>query len=164
LEELERFWTKVNKTSTCWIWTASKRNKGYGAFYYKRNGKAIHGRAHRYAYELYKGPIPNGLSVLHNCPDGDNPACVNPDHLWLGTIAQNNADIIKKGRHVKGGTYRAGQYPRGSQHPGAKLNWIKVREIRTRKQAGASFSVLAREYGLSIGYVFRLIKGVTWKE
>jgi len=118
----QRFWNKVNKTDTCWLWTASKRNKGYGAFSYTRDGKMIQDRAHRYSWEIHKGSIPEGLFVLHSC---DVPACVNPSHLFLGNNQENVDDMMNKGRHVSGGTYiqkYEGKYERGESHHGAKLD------------------------------------------
>lgn len=87
----ERFWEKVKKTSECWLWTAAVDRKGYGRI---GLGPDLLG-AHRYSWELAYGPIPDGMAVLHHC---DNPLCVRPEHLWLGTIADNNRDMIKKGR------------------------------------------------------------------
>lgn len=91
-----RFWAKVQKTESCWLWTGAIRDKGYGAFGVSR---ATIESAHRVSWILTHGPIPNGLWVLHNCPDGDNPACVNPEHLWLGTAMDNNQDMSRKGKH-----------------------------------------------------------------
>ena len=96
-----RFWNKVDKSGACWLWTASAR-KGYGHF---RVGARSKG-SHRVSWELERGPIPEGLHVLHNCPGGDNRACVNPDHLWLGTNADNMADKVAKGRHTNQNTYK----------------------------------------------------------
>ena len=90
--EEERFWMKVDKTKTCWLWTASKNSLGYGRF--KFQGKT--GGAHRYSYLLVNGPIPDGLCVCHKC---DVRACVNPKHLWLGTISDNAKDMVSKNRH-----------------------------------------------------------------
>jgi HNH endonuclease len=160
----QRFWKKVRKTGTCWIWTASKRNKGYGAFSYTREGKLIQDRAHRFSWEIHHGPIPEGLCVLHNCPGGDNPACVNPDHLYLGTKAMNNADTITKGRynHARKRGNCGGGYPRGEAHPAAILSEADVCSIRSARKAGESFGSISRRLSLSIGHVFRIVTGKAW--
>jgi len=92
----KRVWTKVKKTESCWEWTASKNVHGYGII--KKDGR-MH-LAHRVLFELTGGKIPNGMQVLHHC---DNPACVNPDHLFLGTHGDNMRDMFKKGRGNPGG-------------------------------------------------------------
>ena len=97
-----RFWNKVNKEgqihfilrTKCWIWTAHKYPKGYGQFGF--NGKVT--AAHRVSWILHYGPIPEGLLVCHRC---DNPSCVNPEHLFLGTAKDNAEDMGRKGRQVK---------------------------------------------------------------
>lgn len=158
-----RFWAKVDMSGKCWLWTGAKRSKGYGAFVYASNGHVVQGRAHRYSYELHKGPIPPGFSVLHNCPDGDNPACVNPAHLWLGTTADNNRDTMTKGRHVKGGTYQRNNYKRGVGHHNARLTPDIVREIRAKYANGeTSFSKLASAYKLAIAHVYRIVRRRAW--
>lgn len=162
--ESQRFWEKVNKTDSCWLWTGSKRNKGYGAFVYVRDGQVIHGRAHRYSYEIHKGPIPEGMLVLHNCPSGDNPACVNPDHLWLGNDLDNVHDMMKKGRRVKGGTHKPGKYEYGVGHHNARLTEEIVKTIREKYATGeTSFNKLAQEYGLAIAHVYRIVRRKVWK-
>lgn len=94
-----RFWAKVNKTQTCWLWTASCTGQlNHGQFTLRRDGKQQHIYAHRFSWELANGPIPDGLWVLHHC---DVPHCVNPDHLFLGDHTANMRDASVKGRlHV----------------------------------------------------------------
>ena len=93
-----RFWNKVDKSGACWLWTACKTKQGYGKFWVDARMEG----ANRMSWELHHGPIPDGLCVLHNCPGGDNPSCVNPAHLWLGTHAENSQDMVQKGRHGSG--------------------------------------------------------------
>lgn len=90
----DRFWAKVDRSDAdgCWEWTAHRSPKGYGAFTITGQTPT---RAHRYAYTITYGPIPDGLMVLHAC---DNPPCVRPDHLWLGTASDNMRDAYTKGR------------------------------------------------------------------
>jgi hypothetical protein len=91
----ERFGAFIEPSeSGCWIWTRGLTHNGYGAFLVKRNP---HARAHRWAWMLFRGPIPIGLFVLHKC---DVRRCVNPDHLFLGTARDNTTDAINKGRPI----------------------------------------------------------------
>jgi hypothetical protein len=90
----ERFWAKVDKSGECWVWTGTTKERfglRYGYFY--ANGKNV--RAHRLAAEMKHGPIPEGMVVCHRC---DNPPCVRPDHLWIGTRSENQTDMWLKGR------------------------------------------------------------------
>ena len=89
----QRFWAKVRKTEDCWEWIAGKGGRGYGNFWY--TGKTVN--AHRFSYVLTYGEFDQSLQVCHTC---DNPGCVNPEHLWLGTPKDNMQDKMKKGRHV----------------------------------------------------------------
>lgn len=157
-EELERFWSKVDKSGDCWLWQAAKTEKGYGVF--SLRGRTY--KAHRVAYELLVGPIPAGLCLCHNCPGGDEPACCDPSHMFLGTKRENNADMVAKGRHVPGGTY-GGAYPLGEAHHNAVLTETDVREMRSRSLGGDSFSIIARDFGVGLTTAYKAIKGITWK-
>lgn len=88
---MKRFWDKVDKSGDCWEWAAACNSSGYG--HIKLDGAMI--LAHRLSWILANGPIPDNLCICHTC---DNRTCVNPDHLWLGTRADNNSDMTKKGR------------------------------------------------------------------
>ncbi len=162
---IERFWEKVRKTSTCWIWTASKRAKGYGAYVWANDaGNIVQGRAHRFSYVLFYGPIPEGVCVLHTC---DNPACVNPEHLWLGSNADNNKDMCLKGRHVSGGTRLRergllGDYERGENHHGAILTEKIVRSARKDKRT-MSYSQLAAKYKVTPGALHAAVTRRSWR-
>ncbi len=146
----DRFWTKVAKRgpNECWEWCASLSNKGYGKI--GRNGGGGHVPAHRVSWELSNGPIPNVQCVLHRC---DNPPCVNPAHLFLGTKADNTADMISKGRNVP---------PRGEMSGRAKLTNDAVIDIRSRHANGERQVDLAHEYNLNDGTISRIISGKRW--
>jgi len=153
----ERF---VNKTKSCWMWTGAIRN-GYGAFS-TRNPKKVH-KANRFAWQLYRGEIPEGLCVLHIC---DVRICVNPDHLWLGTHQDNMDDRQRKGRTARGDRSGARTHPerhaRGEQSGQAKLTAEQVREIRklhTEKIRNAS---IARRYGVTKQQVGNIVYGKQW--
>lgn len=141
-----RFWKKVEKTETCWIWTARK-NGGYGHF--GLDHKLV--RAHRFAWTLEHGDIPEGLSVLHSC---DNPSCVRPSHLFLGTQQDNVDDCIKKGRK---------RVPRGESHHLAKLTAKQVHEIRERVSGGALQQDIAKVYGVTEMCISRIVRRKSWK-
>lgn len=131
----KRFLSKVNITDSCWEWTACKDRDGYGSFQYKMEKR----RAPRVSYILFKGPIPDGLQILHSC---DNPGCVNPAHLSADTSLENTRDMIRKGRK-----------PSGMNHWKCKLTDAQVLEIRkdTRTQ-----KIIAEEYGIGTSQVNRI--------
>jgi len=134
---------------------------GYGRFWL--NGKIR--EAHRVSWELFHGEIPTGLCVLHRC---DNPPCVNPAHLFLGTRVDNNRDMFIKGRHARGaanGHYTKPEATRRrAQHPRAKVSEADVAAIRAARAEGRRVKDIAAGYKLDRSQVSRISRGVSWKE
>jgi hypothetical protein len=146
------FWDRVIKTDTgCWEWQGHRNPLGYGRYYPAMGVKL---QSHRHAYELTRGPIPEGMGVLHRC---DNPPCCNPDHLFLGTPADNAADKIRKGR-ARTGTLR------GTANPGAKFNADQVRSIRERVSAGETRTAIAKEFGVDISTISLITRHKHYKD
>ncbi len=161
---LERFNRNVSKTVGCWLWVGRKNRKGYGLL---RDANGRPARAHRVAWQLANGPIPDGLLVCHRC---DNPSCVRVEHLFLGTNAENLADMTRKGRrckgerhHMKGERHFAGGEFRGEQAKTAKLTAELVREIRAAHRPGrVGCDQLARRFGVHKSTVARIINRELW--
>lgn len=144
----ERFWAKVQKTETCWVWTAARNSDGYGAFGYKGKVKG----AHIVSYDMNIGSIPDGLCVLHKC---DNPPCVRPDHLFLGTKKDNMDDCVQKDRRINHTGEKNGQ---------SRLTDAQVVEMRARyRSGGATQKALAQEYGVSLFTIYEIVRGLRFK-
>lgn len=139
-----RFWAKVLKTESCWLWTGSCRREGHGRF----GGTPTH----RYSWELANGSIPDGLLVLHNCPGGDNPACVNPSHLYLGSAQDNIND-----REARGKTTR------GEGNPHSRFTVENIMEIRARRQAGESLGSIGRSLNASRHTIWGIVNNRSWR-
>lgn len=139
------FWRKVLKGPGCWEWTASKKPFGYGQL--NVLGKMVN--AHKFAWELVRGKVPEGLVVRHKC---DNPSCCNPDHMEIGTQFDNTRDSLARGR-IKS----------GDKHYNRKLTGEQVRQIREDFRAGLRFHVLAARYGVSDSTISDAVKRKTWK-
>lgn len=167
IDHVAAFWSKVDTSGDCWLWQGRRDADGYGRFGIWGRGDL---RTNRYVWEITHGPIPDDLWVLHKC---DNPACVRPDHLFLGTVLDNNADMLAKGRQVG---QRLVQDPdpewrgdpthdnrRGEKHGEAKLTEDAVREIRRRRAEGEILRVLAAEFGVSDGLVRAVVYRRAWR-
>jgi len=151
-EVQERFWAKVAKSDGCWEWTGSRARRGYGKV---RIGGVLHS-SHRLSYEWSVGPIPDGMHVLHHC---DNPPCVRPDHLWIGTRTDNQGDMVAKGRQFS--PFR-GQTQIGELNRAAKITEDDVRAIRKLVADGVKQSVVAKLYGLSRPHIHYIVRRKSW--
>lgn len=142
---LTRLFAKVNKTASCWIWTGTTNNKGYGQLLIEKRPKHIVKLAHRISWEAVNGEIPDGLYVLHSC---DNPLCVNPEHLSLGTQKKNMEDCSSRGRAV------------GRR----KIDEATVLAIRSESTgARGESSKIAKKYGMSREMIGNIIARRSWK-
>ncbi len=140
-----RFWPKVKKTDGCWPWTASLDRWGYGQIMIHTPTGYTMAKAHRVAFEFSVGPIPDGLSVLHTC---DNPACVNPAHLYCGTQKQNAADMVSRGRSTL-----------AERNAQCKLTREQVIAIREARRQGTPGQQLAEEYGVMRTTIYDIASG-----
>jgi Mor family transcriptional regulator len=137
-----KFWSHVDQASEgCWEWHAARTRKGYGQGWIGKRGLA-----HRLAWELTSGPIPDGLCVLHRC---DNPPCVRPEHLFLGTQHENIADAVQKGRMA-------------SEKRRAKLTADAVRCLRAEYRGESPYG-LARRYGVAPPTIYAILRGWHWR-
>jgi hypothetical protein len=173
-----RFWAKVNKDgptmphmeSPCWLWTAATGSTGYGQFFI--DGKAKNTRkAHRVVWTLFNGPIPHdgsahGICVCHHC---DNPACVNPEHLFLGTNADNVRDKTVKGRNnsprgdKNGSRLHPEKLKRGEANGRAKLTATQVIEIRALYASGISQNSLSAQFEVARTLIQQIVQSKIWK-
>lgn len=174
---VDRFWAKVEKRATdqCWPWKGYLDRYGYGPF-----KSPIRETAHRFSYRLHKGEIPESLIVRHSC---DNPRCVNPAHLLIGTFADNSRDMVERNRSAKGDRHAARLYPErvirgdrhpmhlnpllavhGSKHPSAKLTERDIPFIRHWLKLGHCLEHIAQVFGVYDTTILKIRKGKTWKQ
>jgi predicted XRE-type DNA-binding protein len=156
----ERFWRKVKKEKDdeCWEWIGGKNSSKYGILLLTNKRTSI--LAHRFSYELHKGKIPkgkgyHGMCVCHSC---DNPSCVNPNHLWLGTNIENMRDKETKGR----GRGFCHQDHHGENHPQVKLTWKIVEEIREMHKNGFLQKEIAKKFNISNSGISKIISNKRW--
>lgn len=151
---MENFWSKVNKTETCWLWTGGTNGRevrgiSYGLFKLPKTRKNI--TAHRMSYTLAHGPITSDQWVLHKC---DNPLCVNPDHLFLGDASANVADMISKGRQVNP--------DRSGEKNGRSV--MSEDDVKLLKSLHGKLSIaeLIEKFGIKKSQIYRIINGQRW--
>lgn len=138
-DEKNKFMSRVEISDTCWIWMASKNSDGYGNVWAK--GKCL--KAHRLSYQLFKGDIPIGKEICHSC---DNPSCVNPDHLWVGTHKENMNDMVNKKRTLYGEQRKNNKIP------------VSLRpKLAERYKSGETMLALAKEYKCHASAIFTAI-------
>jgi HNH endonuclease len=174
--EIERFWSKVHKADGCWLWTAARNKFGYGVF----TGKGrVQLYSHRFSWKLHRGDIPEGSMVLHHC---DNPPCVNPDHLFIGTAMDNMRDRHDKGRYATGeqswsSTHKDrlarglsnGRHThpestrRGETHGCAKLSLAQVEEIRSLIAGGLTHRATGKIFGVDRSTITAISLGKNWR-
>ena len=133
----------------CWIWNKTVRSGGYGQI---RAGCLGEYYAHRVSYVLFVGTIPDGMQVLHDCPHGDNPACVNPAHLWVGTHNSNMNDKISKGRSLV-----------GEKNPSSKLTEKQVLKALICNRGKGRLRALATKFGVLPSTLTAIRRGKSWK-
>lgn len=160
---IARFWSKVDKSAGpdgCWLWAGSIHDR-YGRF--KISGRLC--LAHRVSVELNGGCIPDGMYVCHHC---DNPACVNPDHLFIGSAKDNKHDCIAKGRMPTGDNHWTRRrpeclaHPKGELHGGAKLTAEDVIAIRSEYAAGRLMRELSAQFGICVPQVHEIVRRKAW--
>lgn len=158
----ERFWKRVVQApDACWTWTGHCNENGYGLLWVRRSrGKYGWLKAHRYSYLLHHQTLPNDLFVCHSC---DNPPCVNPAHLFLGTQTDNMGDAARKGRMPSRlSPERLKNRLRGRANPRNKLSPEAAWEIRTSTGRG-SMAAMVRKHSVSFGLVWQIRNGLAWR-
>lgn len=151
----ERFWKYVTKTEGdgCWEWTGHRTRLGYGRLKIGHRPKARSAEAYRISWEIHHGPIPEGLCVCHRC---DNPPCVRPDHLFLGTHRDNMLDAAAKGFMGRARAERNGN---------ARLTWEIVRDVRRLYATGLySQKQLAERFGMCPASAHNVVTGKYWRD
>lgn len=159
----DRFWAKVDKSvdpGDCWLWRGARSSSGYGVIELSTDGQWWAFGAHRASWILAGNGIPWGLCILHRC---DVRACVNPSHLFIGTLGDNNRDAVAKGRNRSGAALRPERLPRGESHPNARMTEGSVAALRALAGT-ASQRALAARFGISPSTVAQILSGETWRE
>jgi len=154
----ERFWEKVRKSKGCWEWIACRDKNGYGRFGFSTEKSNV--LAHRFAWELLRGPLPPEFILCHKC---DNPACVRIGHLFPGTLLDNAHDAMRKGRLRKNSAIYRERCPKGEAHWNSRLTLQDVRRIRKQyKPYKTTSRALAVRFGISNRTVTAILEGKRW--
>lgn len=149
VENARHFWSRVDRSGECWIWTGAVSKGGYGQFV----SRPHRFYTHRLSWELHHGLIAKGSCILHDCPGGDNTRCCNPAHMKLGTHAENMADMKMKGRSTP-----------GVRNPASKLTEAQVIACHKMHRQGCSNADIARAMSISTGHVCGILQGKRWPE
>lgn len=150
-DPLDYFLARIDTSGDCWLWTGYAVGRpgkpGYGRVYY--GGRLF--LAHRLSYALHNGDLPDGALICHTC---DNPPCVNPAHLYAGTVQTNARDAVERSLYV----------PKlGEANPGARLTTAQVQEIRARWGSGEKQADLGREFDITASHIYRIVHGEAWR-
>ena len=151
---IDRLMRSVSKTETCWLWSGTVSDSGYGVIS-DSSGHPRVKKVHRVVYAHFVGEIPNGMMVCHRC---DVPLCVNPEHLWLGTNADNMRDMGEKGRSL----FHKRNFV-GENHGNSKLTESQVRAIRQRRADGLTFAAIGAEFNISTSSAHLVCAGRSWR-
>lgn len=152
-----RFWMAVKSSRHgCWEWTNFNNTRGYGMLFYQGSSQL----AHRVSWQIHNGPIPAGLFVCHQC---DNPKCVRPSHLFLGTALDNARDRDRKGRAGKLPSRKGCKGLAGESHPMAVLSESDVLLIRRRLEEGESSVAIGKEYGVDTSTISAIRRRRIWR-
>lgn len=164
VDPAQAFWSHIQKGPECWKWTGVTVNSGHG-----RWGKRL---AHRIVWERLRGPIPPGIVLCHRC---DNPPCCNPEHIFLGTVADNNADKLAKGRQARGAAHSAAmrefaaahpeRLARGEGHGMSKLTSGVVIRIRADYATGSHTQAgLAATHNVARSLIGQIVRREIWRD
>lgn len=145
-EERYEYYVRRGEPGECWGWAGASEPTGYGKF---SIGSGVIAKAHRFSYELHKGPIPEGLLIRHTC---DNPPCTNPDHLLVGTYKDNARDAQERRRMAH-----------GDNHGKRIMSEAQVREFRRLYDEGVTSTEIAKQNGLPHMAVWQAVKRINWK-
>ena len=156
----QRFWKYVYKTESCWLWIGATQSPPYNYGVLNINGQIY--RAHRLSWQFFYGPIPGNMEICHNCPSGDNPNCVNPDHLFLGTHQDNMLDCVAKGNNPAVTDPNMPTRARGSRIGTAKITEEDVIVMRASRPQ-ITLKQLAEQFHLHVGTVWAICARRTWK-